>query len=375
MVWNGKITDEELEKIRAIVGTERSGIKEQARYEVTADLIKQVARAIGDYNPIYLSEDYARNTRHGSLIAPPVILWCFEKGNVIEGFPGVRPVWRESSWEFYMPLKPGDRIVSRSFLASVDEYPPKPDGGRTVEQAYENVFTNQRGELVGRHTGRWIRKDPTPHTRGEAPPPRQNAQYTKDEIERIYADYAKEVRQGSESRYWDDVSIGDELPFVVKGPTTSISNALFEAALQGGPGFFSHGSSAMAYLEGNGDLEFNEQGIPEPAFAVHMSNSRCQKHLGLPGAFEVGLQRTTWLSHLLMNWVGDNGWIKRIRNDYTRFIIRGDTVWCHGKVSDKRVEDGDHVVELELWAINQLGETVCRGKALVSLPARAAFRA
>ena len=41
---------------------------------------------------------------------------------------------------------------------------------------------------------------------------------------------------------------------------------------------------------------------------------------------------------------------------------------------DRRVEDGVHLVELELEVENQLGETTATGTATVELPSRATSR-
>ena len=39
---------------------------------------------------------------------------------------------------------------------------------------------------------------------------------------------------------------------------------------------------------------------------------------------------------------------------------------------DKRVEEGSHLVELEVFVENQLGEITAKGSAIVELPARGA---
>lgn len=52
--------------------------------------------------------------------------------------------------------------------------------------------------------------------------------------------------------------------------------------------------------------------------------------------------------------------------------IFGDVSWCKARIADKRLEDGAHVVDLELQVDNQLGETTAKGTAVVELPARSA---
>jgi len=40
---------------------------------VTTDVIRHFADAMGDRNPLWRREDYAKNTRWGGIIAPPTI--------------------------------------------------------------------------------------------------------------------------------------------------------------------------------------------------------------------------------------------------------------------------------------------------------------
>jgi hypothetical protein len=41
------------------------------------------------------------------------------------------------------------------------------------------------------------------------------------------------------------------------------------------------------------------------------------------------------------------------------------------KVAGKRVEDGKHIIDIELWADNQIGNKSAQGKASVVVPSRA----
>jgi len=110
--------------------------------------------------------------------------------------------------------------------------------------------------------------------------------------------------------------------------------------------------------------------------AIHWSNERCQKILGLPGAYDAGYERLSWLVHLLMNWIGDDGFLHRLDIRFPRFNLLGDTTWCHARVTerfrlDAPVDDKRHAVRLDIWTVNQNGETTTTGTAVVLLRARA----
>ena len=49
---------------------------------------------------------------------------------------------------------------------------------------------------------------------------------------------------------------------------------------------------------------------------------------------------------------------------------RGRVAWTPEMLADKRVEEAAHLVDLEVWVENQLGEVTAKGSAIVELPAR-----
>ena len=73
----GKITESELTRIRARIG---QGFEKRRpwRTEVTVDAIYHLALAIGDLSPLYVDEDYAKKSRWGTLLAPPIMIQCFD---------------------------------------------------------------------------------------------------------------------------------------------------------------------------------------------------------------------------------------------------------------------------------------------------------
>ena len=69
--------------------------------------------------------------------------------------------------------------------------------------------------------------------------------------------------------------------------------------------------------------------------------------------------------------MGDDGFLRKLNVQVRRTNHIGDTTWCRGKVSHKRVEDGKHLAECELWADDQRGRRTTTGWALVELTSRA----
>ncbi len=378
----GKITDEGVERLRARIGVERKGSSMLRRraLHLTRETIRRFALGLGDDNPLYLDLAYARSTRFRTIIAPPSIIGFVERANgATDGLPGCHTIWREAAYEWYRPMKMDDAIDSSTYLRAVEVVPSEFAGGKAVVQDYETLVWNQNQESVGNYKTSWHRFERAASKRASKYGQRELAHYTPEDIEKIKADYKKEVRRGAAVLWWEDVREGAEIPFVVKGPTTQISKFAFESWGGAGGWFVGH-RLAFELFEKHPGLPFiNEQGIPEAPVAIHWSNERSQRILGLPGAYEAGYERSGWLVHMLANWMGDDGFLHRLTQRYPTFSLLGDTTWCHGAVKEKFVLDAPidgkrHAVRCEVWTVNQRGDVTTTGEAVVLLRARSEGR-
>jgi hypothetical protein len=108
----------------------------------------------------------------------------------------------------------------------------------------------------------------------------------------------------------------------------------------------------------------------EPIYAVHY-NREAARAQGLPYQYDVGFQRNAWQIHLLTNYAGDDGWLKKSFCEFRRFVYFSDVVWLKGTITDKFIDDDSECcVKIETTAINQRGEEVMPGYAIVALPSR-----
>jgi hypothetical protein len=80
--------------------------------------------------------------------------------------------------------------------------------------------------------------------------------------------------------------------------------------------------------------------------------------------------RDCWLTHLLTDWMGDDGWLVRQHSEIRKFNYIGDSHVLTGEVIAKRIENGRHVVDVVMRGTNQRGEVTCPGSATVALPSR-----
>lgn len=375
----GKITDAALKRLQKKVGTERDKVPAfvrelpWAKYFIpfgmvdrplTEELVIRYALGIAHMSPLYYDEAYAKNTRWGGRIAPPGMLSLTERCNgAMEGLPGVHTIWRQSVYEWFRPMMMGDLLDSKTFLKTADKVPSKFGGGEAVVQIYETSVKNQEGDDIGKYTSDWLRFERSSSKKAGKYEKIKLAEYSKEDLEKIYADYASEVVRGSDPRYWEDVEIGEEIPIVVKGPTTQTSKFAYESVMSPGGWIVGHHLWNMQVFAQPKLPFYNEQGIPEPPVAIHWSNDRSQKILGLAGAYESGYERTNWQIHMLMNWIGDDGHLRKLTQQFPKFNLMGDTTWCRGKVVDKFVDGDQHVVKIEVWTNNQREDITTTGEA------------
>lgn len=128
-----------------------------ATLEVEKGHIRRFAEAIGDPNPLYTDEVQARRSRYGGIIAPPTFLRAV-RFDVIE-IPELAHLKRlldaGSEWEFFEPVRPGDRITAYTRVADVRERQLRV--GRAVFITIETRYVNQFGQVVAIQRGTAIR--------------------------------------------------------------------------------------------------------------------------------------------------------------------------------------------------------------------------
>lgn len=381
----GTLTRGAVQKMNARIGVERVAKIEPwylEEFRFNRSLIRKVAHAIGDFNPLYLDLEYARQSPFGTIIAPPgVLMWVEQTNAATDGFPGLHALWREVTLEWKLPVKLGDTFTGKTVLTDVAVVESELSGVAAT-QDYINIATNQDGEEIGQVHTSWHRFErPTSAARGKKKKKRELARYRPEDIEKIRQDYQKEIRRGSTPRFWEEVEAGEEIPFVVKGPTSRAQRALGETrhgmlSFGGSKDWsVSHAQAYKLFRRYPALRVYLEQGIPQVPLAIHNSTFRSRKYLGLPGGYDAGYQRIDWTIHMLTNWQGDHGFLKKLYLMFTAPNLMGDTTWCRGRVTGKRIEGEQHIVDIELDNINQMDVIVSKGSAEVVLMSKDARKA
>jgi acyl dehydratase len=138
-------------------------------------------------------------------------------------------------------------------------------------------------------------------------------------------------------RYWEDVKEGEALPEVRVEKLTR--------------------TDFVRYAGASGD--FNP---------IHHDQTFAEAS-GNPTVFAMGMLNASILSRVITAFAGRPG----VRRYKVRFATRawpGDDVVCRGRVTRKLEQNGEKLVEGDLEAVNQKGETLISGSFTAALPSR-----
>ena len=133
---------------------------------------------------------------------------------------------------------------------------------------------------------------------------------------------------------FESINVGDELPELVKRPDVE---------------------QLVKYAGGSGDFNplHYDYGFPQA------------KQIGsiiVHGRFKYAA-----LGELVSNWLGHRGRIRQISCQYRGMDLPHQDIRCRGKVARKWVENGEKLVELDIWTENAAGKKTTPGQAIVRL--------
>jgi acyl dehydratase len=138
--------------------------------------------------------------------------------------------------------------------------------------------------------------------------------------------------------YIEDVKEGMEIPQLVKDPSTQ---------------------QLVQWAAGSGDF-----------YQIHY-DTEFAKSTGLSGIIVHGALKHAFLGQLLWDWVAPSGGkIKRYGVSYRGMDYPAQRMTCRGTVKRVYQENGENLVDLDIWTENPDGQKTTPGTATVSLPKR-----
>jgi hypothetical protein len=317
---------------------------------------------------------YAERSRHGTVVALPSFL--FSTSRIVSGYcgglSGVHAMWAGADWTWHKPVLRNDTITTEAYLKDLIEHQTR-FAGRSFQQIYHVDFFNQKGDKVAECDSWVFRTD-----RDEA---RERGTKYNDAHGRVevFSDaqlaelskvYDNEEVRGANTRYWEDVVEGEKLQRMMKGPMTVTG---FICYAQGWGGLYIRANKiAYEMQQKHPGLGIkNRFNIPDCPERVHWDHEFARE-VGVPGAYDYGPERCSWLTHHLTNWMGDDGFLRKSKCQIRRHNTDGEVIFIDGAVKRKYVEAGKHLVEIEQRAETHRGELSATGTAVVELLSRGA---
>ena len=125
--------------------------------DIEKGAIIKFAQAIEDDNPLYNDEMVARDSRYGGLIAPPTFLRSVgvDRPPYPFNMPFNRMLDGGSDWEYFHPVRAGDRITAISEIADINERIGRM--GLMVITSIVVTYRNQFGQVAATQTSTSIR--------------------------------------------------------------------------------------------------------------------------------------------------------------------------------------------------------------------------
>jgi len=377
-----QIKDEDIERQHKLLGFEEAARTREYIQTATVDNIRNFAHGCGNDNPLHCEPAYAAGTRWGGVIAPGMMAGIINApmlGDPVPDeiktlrkslFKGVHVFVSGSTWDWYRPIYPGDTLYSFNGDETC-EVKESEFAGRSVITVRRDVKVNQRAEVVAVYRIlRVLTERKTAAKKGKYADIKP-ATYTDEDIAKIEEVYAAECVRGRETRWYEDVQVGESLGKMAKGPLTVTDVICFHS---GGYGFVPYAPTVgrLAHKNRKRIPAFyikNEYGVPDVAQRLHWDPVWAQA-IGNPMAYDYGVMRENYLYHYLTDWCGDDGLVLHVHDEIRKFNYMGDTQFITGEVTGKREEGGQNLIDVAVRFTNQRGDETVTATATLALPGR-----
>ncbi len=378
-----------------------SGPPYQSPWMLTEETVKAYAASIGDINPLYSDTKYAKEGPYGCLIAPGTALILVRNamwhGARRRGGWPIANFHSGTAWEFFDVLRVGTGFKTSSVGKEIIEKPGAQ--GNLFFFITDVNYWDLRGDLLGKCYGTLIMvpreemgtsRTMSVERLGERMMyERGTGQYNQEKVEDIIDLVEKGKPRGKEVLYWEDVKEGDKLPSFVLPPWTDQDYA--------GPGMIRQGPPRAYNFEAGYQMRrhIQQEGFGGNAYTHPVSrwpwsagaehgDALMAAYRGQALPFDWGGQRSQIPQALMSNWMGDNGFIRRLQMALRRPMYYGDLGVYNGEVVKKfkEVQKGGagegavsgentyYAVGIKYEGRNHEDQVFVQGTSTVYLPSR-----
>jgi hypothetical protein len=382
----GVITDEAIEQMRRRIGfpnpTVRPGVVTLPwNSTATGDAIRRWAQSNGDMNPLYAEPGYADGTRWAGPVAPPGFEWSmgFNRNREVPddllretrgALRGVQLYHSGAHYRFYRPIPADIPLCKAEWVADVAEKESR-FANRTVLVTNSNQWWDDEDHVYVASDRWFVHAERKKISAGDKNAKDEAPFYSEEDMAEIEACYDNEYVRGADTLYLEDLTVGMNLPRMVKGPLT-ITDMINTYM---GAGWLSYGSPPFRLAYENrkrmrGFYSRDAYNAWDSVQRVHWDGELAGK-VGVQRMYDIGPMRYIMLCHYLSNYAGDDGFVHEIRYELRNFNYVGDVTWLDGRITAVRVDPVlGPLIELEITGTNQRGQPNIQATAVILVASR-----
>lgn len=352
----------------------------QNNEDVTFEAVRCWNYNIGNNDPLYNDREYAEKSCWGGPIASPGRFMAYiaegaflpsERNGIIQG---MNHMYGGTIYEYKDVVRCGARLHIKDEFLGVKEKPVKNKPYRMLIETGRRHFLDENDREVVTVTANTVITCAYPEKREEGDSAvfgkKKKPFYSEEQLEALHKHYedclAGKNRRGGTIRYWEDVTEGEELPYLMKGPLDIVDQASFMVACG-----YRFGSGATKWQQVSPRCNVKDPETNEWTYPVIFHISERMSHvMGYPLATIFGGFGEAWTSQIVTDWAGDHAFVKRLAHQIRRPSFEGDLITVKGHVVRKYIENGEHLVDIEMWTENQDGVILVPSSATVRLVSR-----
>ena len=90
-------------------------------FHIDVETIEAFAKVSGDFNPIHMDEDFAKNTAFKGRIAHGMLMAAYISASLSSYLPGVGAIYVSQTMKFKRAIRPGDDVTVHLDILDINE--------------------------------------------------------------------------------------------------------------------------------------------------------------------------------------------------------------------------------------------------------------
>ncbi|MET0365615.1 MAG: MaoC family dehydratase N-terminal domain-containing protein [Sphingobium sp.] len=353
--------------------------------------IRRWAHAMHYANLLHYDPKFSAESRFGKLVAPQSFPIATDDGHgaapaCVGCIPNSHLLFGGDEWWFYEPRVFAGDIISNERVPFDYVVKETSFAGPTCFQRGDNNYRNQNGEMVAKQRSTAIRYQAEAGGENVNQEELEDPVWGDDELDaledRKFA-WIKGLHDlGHKERWWDDVTVCDQLPERVFGPHSIASfTTEWRAFLVNTWGTMDMRKQdllalgftpEMAGYENDPDMQLINPSLTDGAYYGPSRGHLFPKYarrIGMPRSYGYGASMGAWVTDYLAGWAGEHGAVVHSIANYRGPALSGDITIQTAEVVEKSVDaDGRPLIHVKHKMTNQKGTTLCTGTAEIKLP-------